>query len=128
MSSHKRNTQGLKENAAKRKADTIKKVDDAIQRLLKNKDKINFNSVSEEANVSKSYLYNNKDIRQRIESLREQQKGLPFPRQVKREMTDASKDVVIAAKNKRIKELETENKRLREELKRLRGQQYDQLR
>ncbi len=34
-------------------------------------------------------------------------------------MTDASKDVLIVAKNKRIKELEAENKRLKDELMRL---------
>jgi hypothetical protein len=44
---------------------------------------------------------------------------------VKREMTEASKDVLIAAKNKRIKELETENKQLKDELMKLRGMIYD---
>ncbi len=41
-------------------------------------------------------------------------------------MTDASKDVVIAAKNKRIKELEEEIKRLKTELLHLRGKIYEQ--
>jgi ribosomal protein L29 len=44
---------------------------------------------------------------------------------VKRDMTEASKDVLIAAKNKRIKELETENKQLKDELMKLRGMIYD---
>lgn len=57
--------------------------------------------------------------------LRKQQEGLPSSVQQKREMTDASKDVLIAAKNKRIKELETENKRFKDELMRLRGKIYD---
>jgi ribosomal protein L29 len=39
-------------------------------------------------------------------------------------MTDASKDVLIAAKNKRIKALEEENKRLKAELANLRGKLY----
>ena len=73
-------------------------MDDAIQRLIKNKGKVNFNSVSEESGVSKAYLYTHPDIRDRIETLRKQQEGLPSPKQLKREMTDASKDVVIAAK------------------------------
>ncbi len=125
--SHKRNTEGLKRHAEHRKAQTAKKVDEAIQRLVKNKDRINFNSVAEEASVSKAYLYTNQEIRQRIENLRKQQEGLPSARQVKREMTDASKDAVIAAKNKKIKELEDENKRLKEELQKLRGKFYDSL-
>jgi cell shape-determining protein MreC len=40
-------------------------------------------------------------------------------------MTEASKDVLIAAKNKRIKALEEENKRLKSELAILRGKLYD---
>ncbi|WP_218915144.1 DUF4461 domain-containing protein [Caldanaerobius polysaccharolyticus] len=40
-------------------------------------------------------------------------------------MTDASKDVLIAAKNKRIKELEEEVKRLKDILKRRYGEDYD---
>jgi hypothetical protein len=42
-------------------------------------------------------------------------------------MTDASKDVLIAAKNKRIKELEEENKNLKCEMKKLRGILYDRV-
>lgn len=40
-------------------------------------------------------------------------------------MTDASKDALIAVKSKRIKELEEENKRLKEELLKLRGLVYE---
>jgi vacuolar-type H+-ATPase subunit I/STV1 len=45
----------------------------------------------------------------------------------KREMTDSSKDVLIAAKNKRIEALEKENKRLKAELVILRGKIYDRV-
>lgn len=78
-----------------------------------------------ESGVSKAYLYKHSDVRERIETLRKQQEGLPSPKQVKREMTDASKDVLIAAKNKRIKVLEDENKRLKAELANIRGKLYD---
>jgi predicted translin family RNA/ssDNA-binding protein len=59
------------------------------------------------------------------ETLRKQQDGLPSPKQVKREMTEASKDAVIAAKNKRIKDLKDENKILKHELQMLRGKLYE---
>lgn len=79
-----------------------------------------------ESGVSKSYLYNHSNVRNRIETLRSQQEGLQSPGQVKREMADASKDVLIAAaKNKRIKDLTEENKRLKSELATLRGKLYD---
>jgi hypothetical protein len=124
---HERNTDGLVNNAHRKSEKTAEKVDEAIQILIKNKGKINFNSVSEESGVSKAYLYTHPDIRERIETLRKQQDGLPSPKQVKREMTDASKDVVIAAKNKRIKELEEENRLLKQELQKLKGKLYDSL-
>ena len=119
------NTGGLKAYARNKKDATIKKVDAAIQKLIKEKGRINFNSVSMESGVSKAYLYNHSDVRERIETQRKQQDGLPSPKQVKREMTEASKDVLIATKNKRIKALEEENKRLKSELAILRGKLYD---
>ena len=42
-------------------------------------------------------------------------------------MTDNTKDVLLAAKNKKIKELESENKKLKDELEVLRGKLYDTL-
>jgi hypothetical protein len=125
QSEHVRNTNGVKQYAQQKKLSAAKKVDEAIQRLIKLKGKLNFNSVSTESGVSKAYLYNSIEIRARIETLRRQQEGLPSTKQVKREMTDASKDVLIVAKNKRIQELETENKQLKAELLKLRGMVYD---
>ena len=123
-SNHIRNTEGLIEFSQKKQQETAQKVDKAIQELTKLKGKINFNSVAEEAGVSKAYLYKHPEIRERIDMLRKQQEGLPSPGQVKREMTDASKDVLIAAKNKHIKELQDENKRLKDILKRRYGEEY----
>lgn len=120
-----RNTDGLKAFAQKKKEFTLQKVNEAIQRLIIDKAKVNFNSVSMESGVTKTYLYNNHEIRDRIETLRKQQEGLSSPRHIKREMTDPNKDILIAAKNKRLKELENENKRLKEELEYLLGKIYD---
>lgn len=58
-----RNTEGLKKHANKKSLLAKEKVDNAIQRLIKNHETINFNTVSIEANVTKAYLYNNKEIR-----------------------------------------------------------------
>lgn len=119
------NVDGLKAHALHKKEATLKKVNDIIHQLMKAKERINFNSVAMESGVSKAYLYNNQEIRERIETLRRQQEGLSSPKQEKREMSDASKDVLLAAKNKRIKVLEEENKRLKAELAILRGKLYD---
>lgn len=40
-------------------------------------------------------------------------------------MTESSKDVLLAAKNKRIRELENENKRIKQELRILHGMIYE---
>ncbi|MEO4023278.1 DUF6262 family protein [Bacillus paranthracis] len=107
----------LKEIHANRKANTYRKVDEAIKRLIKANEKMNFNSVSSEANVSKATLYNNKDFRSRIETLREQQSQVPTPKQVKREMNESNKDALIASLKRKNKKLEEENKQLKEQLK-----------
>lgn len=83
----------LKAIHAKRKANTYQKVDEAIKRLIKANEKINFNSVSSEADVSKATLYNNKDFRLRIETLRDQQSQVPTPKQLKREMSERGWDI-----------------------------------
>ncbi len=120
-----KNTKGIKDFSKLKSELTLTKVNQAIQMLIKNKEKINFNSVSTTAGVSKSYLYNHLDIRERINKLREQQQGLSSPKQVKHEITDTNKDILLAAKNKRIKQLEDENKKLKEEMMRLRGKIYE---
>lgn len=124
-SNHQRNTAGLKASAKQKQYETAKKVDEAFKLLIKEKASINFNSVSERSGVSKAYLYNHQEIRERIENLRKQQQGLPSRKHIKEEMTDSSKDVLLVAKNNRIKELENEVKRLREQIKRLGGELYD---
>lgn len=110
-------TEHLKELHSKRKAITQEKIDKAIQQLIKAQKPINFNSVSSESGVSKKTLYDNKDIRERIESLRHQQSQVPTPSQVKREMSENNKDAIIASLKRKIKRLEEENKELREQIK-----------
>jgi hypothetical protein len=107
----------LKAIHANRKANTSQKVDEAIKRLIRANGKINFNSVSSEADVSKATLYNNKDFRSRIDTLRNQQSQVPTPKQVKREMNENNKDALIASLKRKNQKLEEENKQLRKQLK-----------
>lgn len=107
----------LKQIHEERKIKTQQKVDEAIKRLIKSKKAINFNSIANESGVTKATLYNNKDIKERIEVLRLQQSKLPTPSQVKREMDENNKDAIIASLKRRIKKLEEENKELKEQLK-----------
>ena len=67
--------------------------------------------------AAKKTLYNNPDIKERIETLRYQQSQVPTPAQIKREMDENNKDALIASLKRKIKKLEEENKHLREQLK-----------
>jgi len=125
----KRNTAGIAAHAQRRKEHKRKGVEDAITTLLQEQKLINFNIVAKAACVSKAYLYSQPDLRERIEALRQQ--GME---QMVRERaahspgkTDASRDLVILAKDRRIKELEAENRRLQQQLKGALGKAYDQL-
>lgn len=119
------NVNGLQKYAQEKKERTINKVDLAIRSLIKNKGNINFNSVSQMSGVSKAYLYNNNEIRKRIEILREQECNKINIKNNSKITTETSKDIIIASKNKKIRDLEIENKRLKEELMVLRGKLYD---
>ncbi|MGG2063124.1 DUF6262 family protein [Priestia megaterium] len=117
----------LKAIHAKRKANTYKKVDEAIKRLIRINEKINFNSVSNEAGVAKATLYNNRDLRDRIELLRQQQSQVSTPKQIKLEMTQNNKDALIASLKRKNQKLEEENKQLKEQLKIAYGDVYKKL-
>ena len=127
LGDHPRNLGGLNDYSKQKQLVTAKKVDEAIMLLIKEKESINFNCVSKRSGVSKTYLYEHQATRERIEALRKQQLGLPSRKHIKEEMTNSNKDVLLAAKNKRIKVLEDEVKHLKEQLKRLGGELYDSI-
>lgn len=125
--SNVKNTDGLKLKAQEKSQKTRDKVDEAIKRLIRLKASINFNSVANEAGVSKPFLYQNKDIRERIETLRKQQEGVRSSKTIKRNMNDENKDALIEILRNKIKNLENENEQLKSELKKYKGQIYDQI-
>lgn len=105
-----RNTEGLKEFAEKKNQETIEKVNKAIDKLKRSKTKtINFKTVAEEAGVSKATLYNNDILKERILSLRAIEKGV------------SNGDIVATSKDKakvkddKIKQLYDEIKKLKED-------------
>jgi hypothetical protein len=107
----------LKQIHEARRAATHQRVDEAIQELVKAKKLINFNSVSNESGLTKATLYNNKDIKERIEAFRLQQSKVSTPAEIKRNMDDNNKDALIASLKRKIKKLEQENKELKQQLK-----------
>ena len=87
-------------------------------------EKINFNSVSNLSGVSKTFLYNNVEIKKRIEELRDKKIERVIKQRLKYDKTDKSKDMIIMAKDKKIKELQNENRKLKEQLEAIRGKLY----
>lgn len=105
-----RNTEGLKEFAEKKNQETIDKVNKVIDKLKRSKTKkINFKTVAEEAGVSKATLYNNDILKERILSLRAIEKGVPDDSIV------ATPKDKIKAKDDKIKQLYEEIKKLKED-------------
>lgn len=126
MTSYDR-TEQLKAIHASRKAITSQKVDEAIQRLLRANQNINFNSVANEAGIAKATLYNNQKFRKQIEILRQQQAKILTSKQIKREISDSNRDVIIESLKRRLKKMEEENKQLRNQLKVAYGDIYKQI-
>jgi len=124
-----RDTSGLAAHAKQRSVEKRKRVDEAIDRLLREQQTINFNSVALAAGVSKAYLYGQPELRERIEALRQQQLEHGVLERMARPVgkTDASKDLVILAKERRIKELEAESRQLKKQLQVALGKAYDRL-
>jgi hypothetical protein len=124
-----RDTSGLTAHAKRRSEEKRKRVDEAITHLLQEQQAINFNSVAKVADVSKAYLYGQPLLRERIEALRQQEGEQALRERIARTVgkSDASKDVVILAKDRRIKELEEENRRLKKDLQVALGKAYERL-
>lgn len=117
MANKNPNTEPLLRSIEARKQKAKQKVEIAIKEMIKQKEKINFNSVAVKSGVSKPFLYKYSEIRSRIETLRKQEEKLGSSNPVKRNMTDQSKDVMIESLRKKVKLLEEENKKLKEQLK-----------
>lgn len=122
-----RNTKGLNEYAKNKTKMTLEKVDKAIRELSLGEHKINFNSVSNLSGVSKNFLYKNAEIKQRIEELRDKQIEKVIKQKLKYDKTDKSKDIIIMAKDKKIKELQEDNIKLKVQLEVLRGKLYEKI-
>lgn len=107
----------LKQLHSKRKQETKLKVEEAIKRLTKASKTINFNSVANEAGVTKATLYNHPELRERIDFLRKQQHKDYVDKRLKRDEKNKQSVIdslrrIIEKLEKRNKELELENQRL----------------
>lgn len=113
----KRNTNGLRANAQAKAEQTQQRADAAITLLLREHRSVNFRTVAETAHISTAWLYANEDIKQRIIHLRAQQSSKAQVKLPPKELaSDASKDTVIAALRKRVKDQEEQIRELRRQV------------
>ena len=122
-----RNIEGLKNHWKMKTDNATAKVDEAIKTLATNGEKINFNTISKESGVSKSFLYNNDIVKKRIIQLRNQQINHEINQRAKFDKTAKSKDVIIQAKDKKIAKLEEENTQLKLQLHFLQTRLYEDI-
>lgn len=115
---------GLRRNNKERTKNAREKAIQAINSLKSEGEQVNFSSVAQKSGVSRRFLYQSQEIRNIIE----EQRGLMVNNEINKrahfDKTAKSKDVVIAAKDKRIAKLEAENKQLKAEISILRGMIY----
>lgn len=123
MDKQVRNTTEIVRLAKQKSKKTRKKVDKAISKFSIEGKVINFNSIAKEANVSKSWLYKEHDIRQRIESLRERQITANVVSKPKK--SSRSEEILIKTLKRRVMELEKENKKLQNQIQKLYGDLYN---
>lgn len=115
----------LKESWESRTSDAMQKTRSAIDQLIAAEEEVTFTAVHKVSGVSKTFLYRNEEIRAEIEKCRKETREIAEVKRQKRIRTKQSRDVIIEAKDRRIKNLEEENRRLKLELDTLRGRLYD---
>jgi hypothetical protein len=121
--SWKRNTDGLQRSAQQKAVVTKQRAEEAIALLLKEHRPVTFKGVAESARISTAWLYANEEIKDRIIHLRslqapKTQTVIPLSEQA----SNASKDTMIAALQKRVKEQAAEIRELKRQLEVAYGQ------
>ncbi len=118
------NQSGLQRSNAQRTRIAREKALLAIDELKGEGKQVNFSTVSQRCGISRHFLYEDAEIRKNIEEHRKNDVNNEINKRAKFDKTAKSKDVIIAAKDRRIARLEEENKRLRAEVITLRGMIY----
>src|SRR6185437_6489777 len=95
----------------------------ALRKLDNAGTQISFDAVAREARVSRSWLYNQPDLRAEIERLRSRPRPATRPVPDRQRATDASLRQRLQLAAQRIRQLEADNQRLRHALAQALGEQ-----
>lgn len=116
--------EALKDAAERKRQDALCRTDQAIHRLIKQGQRINFPSVALEAGVSVTYLYKYNELRERIQRLRNQQEHSVDKSSLTQPATDNSKAVIIQNLKQEIHKLRAENRGLRDQIEMVYGRMH----
>ena len=120
-----RNIEGLRSSARIKAEQTKHRAEEAITLLLKERRPINFKTVAQTAQISTAWLYANEEIKMRIIHLRSQQLPKAQVKIPSREQAStASRDAMIAALQKRVREQAAEIQELKKQLEAAYGPLY----
>src|SRR5260221_3034161 len=123
--SWKRNTDGLQRSAQQKAVITKQRAEEAIALLLKEHRPVTFKGVAQAAQISTAWLYANEEIKMRIIHLRSQQLPKAQVKIPSREQAStASRDAMIAALQKRVREQAAEIQELKKQLEAAYGPLY----
>jgi Family of unknown function (DUF6262) len=112
-----RDVKGLRAHAQKKAEVTQQQAEAALTLLIKEQRPITFKAVAETAGISTAWLYGNEAIKQRIMHLRAQQApGARVNIPPREQASSASKDAVIAALQKRVREQAAEIAQLKRQV------------
>ena len=109
----RRNTNGLKEAAQKKRLEAFARTESAIKQLLRQGQPITFEAVAQLAEVARSWLYKQPELKERISYLRDQS----LPQKVDRQQSsEDSKAAIILTLRQQVKQLRQEKELLNQQL------------
>jgi len=110
----KRDISGLLKSAKQKSIKTILRVNETLKKMIMEKQVITFSQVAKQAQVSRPWLYNNDELKNKIEALREKQdQKTPIDFVGKNK---SNQKIIVVQLKQRVKILQKENSELREQM------------
>lgn len=113
----------LNQTQEARKQECLERVNQALDRLIKQRTEISFGSVSKEAKVSVSYLYKYPEVKQRISELRNSKSSVSR-KPIAEPASNQSQQKIVSRLKERIQQLESQATEFKRRNEALAGQVY----
>jgi hypothetical protein len=115
-------TRHLAEHARRRHNQTLQRVQQALTELADTGEQVTVTLLANRSGVSRSWIYTQPALRDRIQQLQQQHTSAGFVRDTVTRATDDSLRQRLALAHERINQLRTENQQLRDALAQAHGQ------